>query len=209
MDERQPASSSPSFRLGRRGRIGLALVVCAVAFVGLSYLSQSPPCLGYPDPRTSPYVLPYPVGQTYPLHQGNCSTGGHHGVCRYSYDFLMPIGSPVTAAREGVVVQTLEGFPDGGPSENWVKIRHADGTLAAYSHLHSVLVKVGQSVRAGDLIALSGNSGQTGGVPHLHFHVTPCSEPVSCGTLPVTFRNADPNPGRLVDKQSYAALAAP
>ena len=128
---------------------------------------------------------------------------------RYSYDFLMPIGSPVTAAREGVVAATLEGFPDGGASENWVKIWHADRTLAAYSHLHTVLVRAGQHVQAGELIALSGNGGQTGGVPHLHFHLSVCSEPVSCGTLPVTFRNADPNPGRLVVNQRYTALAAP
>jgi murein DD-endopeptidase MepM/ murein hydrolase activator NlpD len=160
-------------------------------------------------PNTSPYVLPYPVSQTVTLYQGNCSLGGHHGVYRYSYDFLMPIGSSVRAARAGVVAEVLDGFPDGGPSENWVKIRHTDGTLAAYSHLHRVLVRIGQPVLTGQLIGLSGNSGHTGGVPHLHFHVSPCSEPVSCGTLPVTFRNASPNPGRLLEGRQYTALAWP
>ena len=199
----QTASDTPP---ARRRLVALALLACVALFGGLTYLSQSPPCLGYQDPRTSPYVLPYPVGTAYTLFQGNCTAGGHHGDFRYSYDFLMPIGSPVVAAREGVVAETLQGFPDGGTSENWVKIRHADGTLAAYSHLHSVLVAVGQRVQAADIIGLAGNSGQTGGVPHLHFHLSACSEPVSCGTLPVTFRNADPNLKVLVTGQSYTAL---
>lgn len=114
----------------RRRIIDLALIAGVVAFVGLSYLSQSPPCLGYADPRTSAYGLPYPVGRAYTVFQGNCATGGHHGNYRYRYDFLMPIGGPVTAAREGVVAETLEGFPDGGPSENWVKIGHGEVSKA-------------------------------------------------------------------------------
>jgi len=56
-------------------------------------------------------------------------------------------------------------------------------------------------VRAGSRI------GQTGGVPHLHFQVSPCSEPVRCGILPVTFRNTTPNPDGLKFDQSYTAEA--
>lgn len=185
----------------------LGLFVALAAFSGLSVINQYPACGGYADWETSPYVLPYPVGESYAVHQGNCSLGGHHGVFRYSYDFLMPIGAPVTAARAGVVAETLEGHADGDAVENWVKVRHADGTLAAYSHLHSVLVVVGEAVAAGEALGLSGNTGQTGGVPHLHFHVSNCSEPVNCGTLPVTFHNTAPNPDGLSARQSYRALA--
>jgi murein DD-endopeptidase MepM/ murein hydrolase activator NlpD len=64
---------------------------------------------------------------------------------------------------------------------------------------------VGQAVQAGDLLGLSGNTGQTGGVPHLHFHVATCSEPVSCGTLPITFRNTRANPQGLQANQDYRA----
>jgi len=39
-------------------------------------------------------------------------------------------------------------------------------------------VKVGDKVRVGGLLGLSGNSGQTGGVPHLHFHFAVCSDPI-------------------------------
>ena len=188
-------------------RLALFGLACTLAvFLGLSFLSQYPLCGGYADWQTSPYVLPYPVGESYPVHQDNCSLGGHHGVYRYSYDFLMPIGSPVTAARAGVVAETLEGHLEGEAVENWVKVRHDDGTLAAYSHLQSVVVRVGEGVAAGDVLGLSGNTGQTGGVPHLHFHVSHCSEPVNCGTLPVTFRNTAANPKGLQTDRSYTAL---
>jgi len=102
-------------------------------------------------------------------------------------------------------------FRDGQPGEgesNWVKIRHADRTIAAYSHLteRGALVKVGDHVIAGQPIGLSGNTGNTGGLPHLHFHLCTCSEPVNCGTLPVTFRNTEANPDGLHARHSYSAL---
>lgn len=184
------------------------LLLCSILFAGLIVMARGLACSGYPPWETSPYVLPYPVGKTYPLHQGNCSLGGHRAAYQYSYDFLMPIGSLVTAARAGVVSEVLDGYQDGNnTTENWVKVRHADGTIAAYSHLHSLFVYVGQEVRVGLPIGLSGNTGQTGGIPHLHFHVSTCSEPVRCGTIPVTFRNTAPNVNGLVFKQEYTAYA--
>ena len=123
----------------------------------------------------------------------------------------MPVGTTVTAARAGVVEDIRTKFRNdqhGMDEANWVKIRHADGTIAAYSHLteHGALVKIGERVIAGQPIGLSGNTGNTGGLAHLHFHLSACSEPVRCGTLPVTFRNADPNPNGLDGKRNYRAL---
>ncbi len=183
----------------------LGLMTSLFMFGVVGVVSQYPPCYGYSDWRTSDYVLPYPVGQHYQVYQGNCTWGGHHGPYQYSYDFLMPIGSLVTAARSGVVVAIEEGFADGGLVENWVAIQHVDGTVAAYSHLHSLLVHTGDRVQAGDPVGLSGNTGQTGGVPHLHFQLAACIQPKDCGTLPVTFRNTDPNPNGLVEGQVYEA----
>jgi murein DD-endopeptidase MepM/ murein hydrolase activator NlpD len=169
------------------------------------------PCGPFPDWQTSPYVLPYPVGLSYFVSQSNCTNGGHQGSYKYSYDFSMPIRTLVTAAREGTVTDIRVKFRDGQRGENesnWVKIVHTDGTIAAYSHLTAdgALVKIGDRVAAGQPIGLSGNTGNTGGLPHLHFHVAPCSEPVRCGTLPVTFRNADANPEGLHGKRFYVAL---
>ena len=186
--------------------LGIAAFVAWAAWHG-----HQNSCGSFSDWQSSPYVLPYPVGSTYYVNQANCSNGGHQGPYKYSYDFVMPIGTTVTAARAGVVAEIRAKFRDGQHGEresNWVKIRHADGTIAAYSHLteHGALVNIGDRIVAGQPIGLSGNTGNTGGLPHLHFHLGPCSEPVDCGTLPVTFRNADPNPDGLDAKRHYLAL---
>jgi murein DD-endopeptidase MepM/ murein hydrolase activator NlpD len=191
------------------GAVGLAALLVACG-AGPSSPDPADLCTGYPAWPTSPYVVPYPVGTSYRVAQGNCSGGGHSGVYRYSYDFDMPIGTSVTAARDGVVFEVRTGYLDGDLTpghENFVKILHSDGQISAYSHLTTdgVLVKVGDVVRAGDPVGRSGNTGQTGGFRHLHFHVSTCSEPVDCGTVPVTFRNVGPNPTGLIVNQVYLA----
>jgi murein DD-endopeptidase MepM/ murein hydrolase activator NlpD len=64
-------------------------------------------------------------------------------------------------------------------------------------------------VQAGDTVGLSGVTGNTGGLPHLHFSVHPCNElpglpnEGNCPTQPVNFRNTDPNPTGLLARRSY------
>jgi murein DD-endopeptidase MepM/ murein hydrolase activator NlpD len=184
------------------------LLIGLTAVLFFSFTTSSP-CGTYPDWSASPYVLPYPVGESYTVSQGNCVTwGGHRGSYRFSYDFAMPIGALVTASRAGVVVEIRTEFVDGDIAighENLVKIEHDDGTIAAYSHLSSILVADGEEVRGGDPLGRSGNTGQTGGFPHLHFQVSPCWEPTACTTLPVTFRNTLPNPNGLLQNETYPA----
>ena len=87
-------------------------------------------CEGYPDWQSSPYVLPYAVGEEFLVIQGNCAPpgNGHRGVNRYSYDFDMPIGTPFVAAREGTVVQVEQSHFDGqiAPTgfDNYIVVRH-------------------------------------------------------------------------------------
>jgi murein DD-endopeptidase MepM/ murein hydrolase activator NlpD len=175
-------------------------------------------CTGFADWRTSAYVLPYTVGAAFRVLQGNCSASGngHRGANRYGYDFDMPIGTAVRAAREGDVIQVEESHQDGQVAatglDNYVVVRHADGTAALYGHLthDGALVAVGDAVRQGHLIAQSGNTGNTGNVPHLHFSVQAC-DPVAggstgCPTLPATFRNTEANPQGLEVGRSYVAL---
>lgn len=148
--------------------------------------------------------------------QSNCSGFGHSGFWKYGYDFAMPIGSLVTAARDGRVVNSEGGGSDGDRSRtNLVTIAHDDGTVAVYSHLTrgGALVSAGAVVAAGDAIGRSGNTGNTGGFPHLHFSVHPCAklpdlpggDETSCPTTPVTFRNTSPNPEGLVAGRTYTA----
>lgn len=85
----------------------------------------------------------------------------HSGV-----DVSCPRGSEVLAARDGKVVFT--GF-EGGYG-NLVVIQHECGYRSFYGHLSRPLVKPGDTVKRGAIIALSGNTGRTTG-PHLHFEV--------------------------------------
>ncbi len=91
---------------------------------------------------------------------------GHTGV-----DFPAPVGTPVSAAGGGTVVKAgSRGAGDGAAYGNAVVIKHASGTYSQYAHLLRVEVRVGDTVRAGQRIALSGNTGNTSG-PHLHFEI--------------------------------------
>lgn len=171
-------------------------------------------CGTFPEWSSSEFVLPFPEGTSYELNQANCSGFGHSGFWRYGYDFTMPIGTSVTAARAGVVIFTNRSAADGNPNAtNLVTVRHDDGTVALYSHLtrSGVLVEPGERVRAGDPIGLSGNTGNTGGLPHLHFSLHGCASlpglpgTDSCPSIPVTFRNTDPNPDGLIARRRYRA----
>jgi murein DD-endopeptidase MepM/ murein hydrolase activator NlpD len=105
---------------------------------------------------------------------------------RYAVDFILPINTPILAARDGFV---LGGFyqstshysgedPNVGNSlptgfTNYLIIEHADETVATYSHLRhlGIVPRVGEIVKAGQLIAYTGLSGWVGDTPHLHFQI--------------------------------------
>lgn len=97
---------------------------------------------------------------------------------RYAIDLAMPEGTPVLAAKAGVVVDFVDGHVghtqdlSGRARTNYLRLLHPDGTLTLYAHLqpHSVRVGLGQSVSAGSWLANSGNTGYSTG-PHLHFAV--------------------------------------
>ena len=98
---------------------------------------------------------------------------------RYALDFVADIGTPVHAARAGMVMQVEAGFRKSGTNysrdavrANFVRILHEDGSMALYAHLagNGVNVRTGQAVAAGERIGLSGNTGYST-APHLHFVV--------------------------------------
>jgi murein DD-endopeptidase MepM/ murein hydrolase activator NlpD len=172
-----------------------------VLSVGCGGKSRKPlPCLEravFGDPAQSPYILPYPVGATFRLMQGYCySKGGHRN--QLAYDFETPMGTPVIAARSGLVMKIRSDVPDDGKQpesgqHNHIMIRHDDDTVAFYAHLKrdSILVKVDDQVSQGQPIAASGNSGNTQGFPHLHFGVYQGWPAQEGFDVPVNFRNAE------------------
>lgn len=136
---------------------------------------------GAPDARPQDVEYGYPL-QTSDLRieQGWGGRFSHADAAnRYAIDFGADIGTPVVAARAGTVMEIESGFAHGGldarrdgERANYVRVLHDDGTMALYAHLDrdGVVVRVGQRLRRGDAIGLSGNTGFSSG-PHLHFVV--------------------------------------
>ena len=81
-------------------------------------------------------------------------------------DFRAKIGTKIIASNDGVVKIAKFRFFAGGS----VVIDHGEGIFTVYYHLSKIKVKVGQKVKRGELLGLSGKSGRVTG-PHLHFGV--------------------------------------
>ena len=164
------------------------------------------PCMEravFSEPSESAYILPYPPGDSYRLIQGYCYPAGGHRD-QLAYDFETPVGSQVIATRSGLVMKVHGDLPDNGKQpesgqHNHIMIKHDDGTVAFYAHLkqNSIKVKVGNRVSQGQPIAQRGNSGNTQGLPHLHFGVYESWPAVEGFDMPVNFRNAD----GIIDKR--------
>jgi murein DD-endopeptidase MepM/ murein hydrolase activator NlpD len=146
------------------------LILVAAVFI---FFSLSSPVTQYTDSYL--YELPFEKGSRYRVVQGYGGLFSHKNIA--AIDFAMPVGTPIHAAREGVVYAYKDDSNEGGPfakyknKANYLMIRHGDGTIACYWHLqqNGVVVKKG-AVKKGELI---GYSGRTGFVlrPHLHFSV--------------------------------------
>lgn len=140
------------------------------------------------------YLLPYESGKSFRVLQGYGSRFSHVGLEQYAVDFNMSIGTPVHAARAGVVAKIVESndigcWQDGcGAYANYIVIVHNDGTTGEYYHLqqNGALVDVGDHIIAGEKIGLSGNTGHTT-MPHLHFAVYRAAEWGNTQSIPVRF----------------------
>lgn len=150
---------------------------------GFSYrlLMESVPGAPVVEPVNDMLINPpWPAAETFLVSQGFRGGQTHLGPdSEYAIDVVMPVGTSILAARDGVVMDVEEDFNKGGTNlqafadkANHVRILHEDGTMAVYAHLDlaSVTVRRGGRVRAGQKIARSGNTGFSTG-PHLHFVV--------------------------------------
>jgi murein DD-endopeptidase MepM/ murein hydrolase activator NlpD len=125
------------------------------------------------------YAMPFGPGR-YVVMQGPRGTFSHFAGTgsENAVDWTVPKGTTVCAAREGRVVGVKQDSDIGGadrsfrPFANYVIVKHADGTFAEYVHLqqNGAMVKIGDEVRVGQPIGLSGQTGFAS-KPHLHFDV--------------------------------------
>ena len=126
------------------------------------------------------YLTPLEADQPMRVGQGFYGRFSHNQPhSQYAIDIEMPIGTPLHAARAGVVMDLARYFHRSGQDlqrdgqrANFIRILHDDGTMAVYAHLDydGIRVQTGQRVQRGQKIALSGNTGYSTG-PHLHFAV--------------------------------------
>ncbi|RMF16680.1 MAG: DUF4124 domain-containing protein [Gammaproteobacteria bacterium] len=134
------------------------------------------------DPAARPdtgrlYRPPLPPLQYFTISQSFNGRFSHfQEPSRYAVDIALPVGTPIHAARGGVVMAVRDDYAIGSArgyfldKANYVRILHDDGTIALYAHLllGGVEVKPGERVRSGQRIARSGSTGYSTG-PHLHF----------------------------------------
>lgn len=140
------------------------------------------------------YYPPFPLGQAFPVSQGFDEETTHKDPSnQYAVDIVMPVGTPILAARSGRVMDMEDDFHGAAQKEryltrsNHVRILHDDGTMAVYAHLqaNSLKVREGAQVSRGQWIANSGNTGYSNG-PHLHF-VIQLNAGMSLESMPFRF----------------------
>lgn len=131
--------------------------ILLVAYIMIVAVLGSP---AHGSASTANYIIPVSGPVSSPF--GPRNNEFHHGI-----DFAVDEGTRVLASRAGRVHDA--GY-FGNILGNVVELDHLDGTQTTYAHNSTVLVIVGQSVKQGELIALSGNTGKSTG-PHLHFEI--------------------------------------
>lgn len=126
-------------------------------------------------------TLGYPLSEKNRRITNDYSNGGHQGI-----DYGIPVGTPVYAADDGIVIKSMAITEGGSPGRGTparapngklyrsygevIEIQHDAGIVTYYAHLSKRLVERGTKVNRGQLIGYSGNTGNSSG-PHLHFEV--------------------------------------
>ncbi len=126
------------------------------------------------EPARLGFIRPVEGQLTSPFGERAHAMGGGGTQFHAGIDISVPTGTPVQAAQEGTVV--FAGY--NGAYGKVVKLDHPHGFSTLYAHNSRLLVHVGQRIKAGQVICLSGSTGRSTG-PHLHFEVHKDGWPVN------------------------------
>ncbi len=123
------------------------------------------------------YVLPF---KKKDLVKAISHPKAHFAHFKDAIDFILPEGTKLFAVKAGVVVEIKVDSKEGGADPkynnikymNYITVQHSNGEFSQYIHLKykGALVKVGDKIKQGQPIAISGNTGFST-TPHLHFHI--------------------------------------
>lgn len=114
----------------------------------------------------SAYVWPVLTGKITSLYGQRSAPAPGASINHAGIDIAVPVGTSVMAAVSGVV--NVAGY--NSARGNYIEVGFGSGNKTIYQHLSDLNVKAGQSVKAGQIIGVSGNSGISTGA-HLHFEL--------------------------------------
>lgn len=116
-----------------------------------------------------PCAAQYPISSSY--GERTHPVTGEKQKFHYGIDLAVPVGTPIVAALDGIIVKAGWENPDDHKQGFGYRVwQRTDQTFICYAHLSEIEVYVNYSVRAGERIGLSGNTGASSG-PHLHLEV--------------------------------------
>ncbi len=140
------------------------------------------------------FLFPIPansiITQTFAEHVHRAQVN-HWQYYYGGIDWGIPTGTPVKAAQDG---QVLELRRDATGYGTHVRLQHADGYLTIYGHMMDFAVVAGQTVKAGDVLGRSDNTGNSTG-PHLHFELRLNNVPIDPAPLLVALLAGGPTEG--------------
>ena len=103
----------------------------------------------------------------FPPVQGALNDGFDVSKRHFGVDIAVPKSQPIKSTLDGTVVLATWTAEDG----HVIQVQHTNNLVSIYKHNSSLLKRTGQIVKAGDVIAISGNSGENTTGPHLHFEL--------------------------------------
>ena len=153
-------NQSPVVKKKRRiiaSQLGGATVAAMIFMMVLGVEAQDPPSRGPLDNEPTVTMSYGPIIDPFSKEEK------HH----FGMDFRAKIGTPVVATANGTVIEVNESNEGYG---NKIVLKHDNEFKTLYAHLNEIKVSVGQEVKIGEIIGLSGNTGKSTG-PHLHYEV--------------------------------------